>query len=929
MPAQKLLLIGWDAADWKVIHPLIEQGKMPALQRMMQQGCHGNLATLYPVLSPTLWTSIATGKRPFNHGILGFSEPTPDGSSIRPITNLQRKTKALWNILQQNGKTSNVVGWWPSHPAEPINGVMVSNHYQRASGDTANEWPMSPGTVHPVRLEAPLKDLRFHPSEITPDMVLPFLPKASEIDQANDSRLKSLMKIFSDCTSIHSAATWLMQNEPADFTAIYYDAIDHISHGFMKYHPPQREGVPDKDFSIYQGTVEGIYRYHDMMLDTLLQLTGEDTTVILMSDHGFHPDHLRPAWIPKDPAGPAIEHREHGIFVMKGPGIRKNHKVNGANVIDVMPTILAAYDLPLGEDLDGSPLLDIFETPPTIKKISSWDHVDGDAGLHPPGTELSAKTEEETLKQLEDLGYIEKADPYDAITVLKTRRELDYNLACSYMHADRHGDAQPILEDLYRDHPGEYRIGLRLALCYQALGHLKALRSLIKGIDIRRRHDAETSRAILESLKELSEDDLQRMTPDQVQEIRNHQSLARLNPRGIDSLMAHVLIAEGDAQSALDLLEKQSKETPQAVSIHVQRGQAFLKLGRSNEALAAFQEAKASDPHRQYVYLGIAQAHLQMKHSVAACDAAREAIALNHSSPMAHFLHGQALLRLSRIDDAVEAFETALLQNPVFPQAHQRLYHIAHRMQHDPYRASYHLQKLRELRNHTRKEPTNIPIPPIKGGGREEAILKEIHAKELSKATDFEYNGQPITVVTGLPRSGTSMLMQMLAAAGMTITTDHHRPPDEDNPAGYLEDDRVKTLHQSNHWVKGEGGKIIKVVLPLVQYLPEGPDYRILFLERNLDEILCSQEKMLTRSNKPEANLDRSQLKETYQLQIDSVKKQLKDFGVPHLILNYEDIVADPQSHSSRIASFLGHSDTSESMAHAVRPDLYRNRQMS
>mgnify|MGYP001333022098 CR=1 FL=1 len=75
MSSKRVLLIGWDAADWKVINPLLERGELPALQRFMDEGAWGNLATLHPILSPMLWTSIATGKRPQKHGIHGFIEP--------------------------------------------------------------------------------------------------------------------------------------------------------------------------------------------------------------------------------------------------------------------------------------------------------------------------------------------------------------------------------------------------------------------------------------------------------------------------------------------------------------------------------------------------------------------------------------------------------------------------------------------------------------------------------------------------------------------------------------------------------------------------------------------------------------------------------------------------------------------------------------
>lgn len=102
---RRVLLLGWDAADWKVIRPLLDAGQMPHLASLLGRGVHGNHSTIYPVLSPMLWTSIATGKRPPKHGVLGFSEPTPGGNGVRPCSVLSRKTKAVWNILAQEDDT--------------------------------------------------------------------------------------------------------------------------------------------------------------------------------------------------------------------------------------------------------------------------------------------------------------------------------------------------------------------------------------------------------------------------------------------------------------------------------------------------------------------------------------------------------------------------------------------------------------------------------------------------------------------------------------------------------------------------------------------------------------------------------------------------------------------------------------------------------
>ena len=388
-----MLLVGWDAADWKVIHPLMDAGKMPNVQRLVENGAMGQIATLHPPLSPMLWTSIATGKRPFKHGIHGFSEPTPDGRGVQPVTNLSRATKAIWNILSQQGLRSIVIGWWPSHPAEPINGVMVSDHYHRASGPLEKGWPLLRGAVHPPELAEALAEVRMHPDLLLPEMVEPFIPLAREIDQAKDKRLAGLMKTLCECVSMHSAATYLLDRDKEwDFFSVYYDAIDHFCHGFMRYHAPRQAWIGERDFELYGNVVNMAYQFHDQMLGTLLQKAGEDVTVILMSDHGFHPDHLRPRAIPDIPAGPAIEHRDFGVLAIAGPGIKKDELLHGPSVLDIAPTILTMFGLPVGEDMDGKVLAQAFTEAPAVEFIPSWDSLGAASpktdGRHPAHTRL-------------------------------------------------------------------------------------------------------------------------------------------------------------------------------------------------------------------------------------------------------------------------------------------------------------------------------------------------------------------------------------------------------------------------------------------------------------------------------------------------------------------------------------------------------------
>ena len=458
----RVLLIGWDAADWKVIQPLLQAGRMPNLARLIADGVHGNLATLYPVLSPMLWTSIATGKRAYKHGIHGFCEPLPDGSGVRPISLLSRKTKAVWNILNQTGHRSVVVGWWPSHPAEPLNGVMVSNHFPQPVGEPGNLPTISVGTVHPAALADSLGELRVNPMELTGEFLRYFAPDYQKVDQEKDKRLHTLGKIIAETMSIHAVATEILSTQPWDFAAIYYSGLDHFGHAFMSYHPPRLPWVAEEDFAIYQHVIANAYCYHDAMLGALLEHADANTTVVLMSDHGFHPDHLRPGYIPVEPAGPAVEHRHFGILCMKGPGLRVNEQVFGASLLDICPTLLTMFGLPPGKDMDGKVLVTAFQQPPTIEPIETWDNVPGDAGTHSSDTQLDPVASAQAFKQLVDLGYIAPpgADAQEAVE--ESVCELKYNLARAYRDGNCCGEAAALAEELWTRWPKEHRFGILL-----------------------------------------------------------------------------------------------------------------------------------------------------------------------------------------------------------------------------------------------------------------------------------------------------------------------------------------------------------------------------------------------------------------------------------------------------------------------------------
>lgn len=969
-PKRKVLLIGWDAADWKIMTPLMEQGLMPNLARLVERGVMGNLATLHPVLSPMLWTSIATGKRPFKHGILGFTEPTPDGGAVQPVSQLSRTTKAIWNILNQSGYRSGVVGWWPSHPVEEINGAMVSNHYHHAVGPPDQPWPMPSGTVHPERVSEALAELRFNPNELVPEEVLPFVPKALEIDQEKDRRLASVMKILAECISMNNAATWLMQNEPWDFFAVYFDAIDHFCHAFMRYHPPRQDWIGERDFELYSGVVNAGYRFHDMMLGTQLALVDEETTVIMCSDHGFHPDHMRPRQIPREPAGPAVEHRDLGMLVIAGPGIRKDELVHGATLLDVTPTILTLLGLPVGDDMDGKPLLQAFENPPEVTRVPSWDAIPGDDGRHSPAVRQDPLAAKAALDQLVALGYVEAQGEDQADAVSRCVAEMRYNLARSYMDADLYPQAIPILAELGEAHPEEIRYGTQLALCLRAVGDTPALRVLVEKMRETRSSMARRADERLAQLRDTlqerraarrSEKEARAAAADAGQgpadaqegrllsakereELDHWRYVRNTTSYDLEFLMSCVLLDEGNPQEALACLARAGEAHPDRPGLHIQVGEAYLKLRKLREAEESYRKALAIDPLNFHAHLGLARSCLRQRRYEEAAAQALETVRLMFHYPMAHFVLGNALFRLRRIDAAERSLNVALELNPNFIEAHRMLMSLYRFWKPDPAALRKHRKAVAELRRLGRKgreagiaamaaEFAEAPTGEHDEAGLEPAMAPPAAPEAAGGVDRLPGEDAPadfVAVVAGLPRSGTSMLMQMLDAGGMRIFTDSKRKADEDNPKGYFETEKATQLRKNRDWVREATNMGVKIVAQLLPYLPQEVPVRVVFIERDLDEVLASQKTMLERMRRPDGKFADGQIRAAFTRQLTIVKRWLaRNPNAWVLYVQHREIVRDPRAAATAINGFLGGRLDVEAMVRAVDPSLYRQRAQS
>ncbi|MFN3342888.1 MAG: alkaline phosphatase family protein [Flavobacteriales bacterium] len=633
---QKLLILGWDAADWQVMDQLIAHGKMPALKRVLNRGVRGTLETMDPPISPMLWTSIATGVTPDKHGILGFAEASPEGNGIRPLMSTSRKVKAFWNMFNQYGYKCNVVGWWPSHPAEPINGAIVSNFYQMANSPDPAKWKMAPGTVHPENIAEILAQFRVHPAEITPAMVLPFVPEIYQIPEEESKVITTLRNEIAKAASLQAASTWLMQNTEWDVMGVYFDMIDHLSHMAMKFRAPKLEGVPDEKFRFYNQVVDGAYRFQDMMLDRMLDLTDDNTAILILSDHGFESGNLRPRVIPVEPAGPTSEHSPYGMIAFSGPGIHSNTEIFGSSVIDIAPTILHYMGLPVGKDMYGKVLQQCFSEHNEIQWIDSWEnHSDGgcSSGMHPEELRVNTWDSREALEQLIELGYIERPEGTDEEIVAKTKAEVEYYLAQSLSFQKRDEEAVRILEKIIPLYPDFHRYRSLIIQCY---------------IRLRKWKEAEMHTDALFGINTVL--DLK------VWFFRGKMAQAQYRPK-----------------KALFSYEKALEIAPSSIDIRLQKGNILLSMGQYHEAEKVFSEIANEDPRNAEAHFGRGMASLRLGEADTAIDFFMDTLELKPRFAAAHFQLGECFRLCEDYQPAETAYLNALHIHPGMFRARNRL----------------------------------------------------------------------------------------------------------------------------------------------------------------------------------------------------------------------------------------------------------------
>ncbi|QDU58951.1 alkaline phosphatase family protein [Aeoliella mucimassa] len=416
----RLLWVSWELADWQLLHPLIDAGEMPTLEKLIDTGGSGTLYAPPPPVNAAICTTMATGKRPWQHRIcLSHQATVPN---VKPVEAKYRAAGTLWEILSDQGLPTIAVGWPATHGSITTSRV-VSDRYAFPTGPPGHAWPPAErGTYHPSELAKQFDPLRVQPEQIDAATLEQFVPDWQQVDQTRDPRLSRLCISLATDASYHAAATKLIASVSWKLAAVRLPGIGELCRMFVRHHlladTPAAKPEP-----LYRQVVPAAFRMLDAMLARLMELVGPDTAVVLTSPSGVSGAML---------GQPDSWKQSGGVFVAAGPGFTTDQLVHGINALDVVPTLLSWFGLPTAGDMEGRIRSECLITANTNTPRDSYE-VD------------TAASDECTAEQrtAELRSTLSTADAWN----------YDWYRAQSLLDADRQQQALPLLESLFREFP--------------------------------------------------------------------------------------------------------------------------------------------------------------------------------------------------------------------------------------------------------------------------------------------------------------------------------------------------------------------------------------------------------------------------------------------------------------------------------------------
>ncbi len=463
-PSGKLLVLGIDGLDPQTIDLLMSEGRMPNFATLRQKGAYGRLLSAKPLLSPIIWTTIATGKPPSEHKIGHFVAVNQETGEQIPVTSQMRGVKALWNIMSEADKRVDVVGWWATWPAEDINGTVVSDHtcYHFLFDDGATGAEEMTGIISPPDRQTELLAMVRRPGDLGVDEVRPFAEVSAEelsrpFDFAED--LSHFKWALATANSYKAIAKRLWQSDRPDALLLYIEGVDSTSHLFGHlFRSTGLGGELAEQQQRYGMTVEKMYEFADRVVGEFLEIIDDDTTLVVLSDHGFQLGQLH-----DDPSKTRDMrrvserfHRIEGILYMYGRGVKEHVRLESPALLDVAPTLLALAGLPPARDMSGRVLSEAFIDSVSLPRVASYE---GGATDLASLSHQSAPVDPQILEHLKSLGYLDTASPTG-----------ERNLAAIHFENGRYQEAITEFQKIIKEKPEDGALRASLGGALGAVG---------------------------------------------------------------------------------------------------------------------------------------------------------------------------------------------------------------------------------------------------------------------------------------------------------------------------------------------------------------------------------------------------------------------------------------------------------------------------
>ena len=474
----RVIVIGVDGADPEVIDTFMAEGKLPNFARLRQGGAYGPLRSSKPMLSPILWTTIATGRVPADHGIGHFVAVNPQTGEQLPVTSQMRRVKAIWNILSDAGRSVSTVGWWATWPAETVRGTIVSDHTcyhflfeEGATGDLAQV-----GIVSPAERAAEIARLVRRPHDITPAEAARFVtvPEA-DFDRtfSFDDDLSHFRWALSTADTYRRVGLHLLERDRSDLLMVYIEGVDSTSHLFG--HLFRVDGLAGElavQQARYGRAVEEMYVYADEIIGDFMAHMDDDTTLVVLSDHGFQLGAL-----PEDPSKTRDMrrvseryHRIDGILYLYGKGVRAGRRIDRATQLDVTPTLLTLLGVPPAADMPGRVLIEALSEHELPARVATYETGPSQEG----GPTRDANVDPQVLERLRALGYLDTESPQG-----------DRNMAAMLFESKRYDEAVAAYRKLVEANPEDGGLRASLAGALASTGEYDAaLAELAEAIEL-------------------------------------------------------------------------------------------------------------------------------------------------------------------------------------------------------------------------------------------------------------------------------------------------------------------------------------------------------------------------------------------------------------------------------------------------------------